>query len=166
MRRPWYALRPGKLHQLTMSLMALGPEKSSCVIARYAQELSQLKEEMSGLRSALMRSEAMLLERSAPVPVIALLCSQQGEIADRSMDLTRRQHEILKLVLDGHPSKNIAADLGISRRTVENHRAAIMKKTGSKSLPALGRFGFMASRASAAESAGHAFATAGATSHF
>jgi two-component system CheB/CheR fusion protein len=39
----------------------------------------------------------------------------------------------------GHLSKNIAADLGISQRTVENHRASIMDKTGSKSLPALVR---------------------------
>jgi two-component system CheB/CheR fusion protein len=53
--------------------------------------------------------------------------------------LTRRQREIMELVLAGHPSKNIAADLGISQRTVENHRAAIMKKTGSKSLPELAR---------------------------
>jgi DNA-binding CsgD family transcriptional regulator len=53
--------------------------------------------------------------------------------------LTRRQHQVLGHVLAGHPSKNIAADLGISRRTVENHRAAIMARTGATSLPALAR---------------------------
>jgi two-component system, chemotaxis family, CheB/CheR fusion protein len=53
--------------------------------------------------------------------------------------LTQRQRQIMDMVLAGHPSKIIAADLGISQRTVENHRALIMKKTGSKSLPALAR---------------------------
>jgi two-component system, chemotaxis family, CheB/CheR fusion protein len=57
----------------------------------------------------------------------------------RLASLTARQRQIMELVLAGHPSKNIAADLGISQRTVENHRAAIMQKTGSKSLPALVR---------------------------
>lgn len=51
--------------------------------------------------------------------------------------LTKKQAQILGLVVAGHPSKNIAADLGISQRTVDNHRAAIMRKTGSKSLAAL-----------------------------
>jgi DNA-binding NarL/FixJ family response regulator len=46
----------------------------------------------------------------------------------------------MERVLAGHPSKNIAADLGISHRTVENHRASIMKKTGTRSLPALARW--------------------------
>ena len=58
--------------------------------------------------------------------------------------LTHRQREIMVLVLAGHPNKNIAADLGISQRTVENHRALIMKKTGSKSLPALARLALTA----------------------
>jgi two-component system CheB/CheR fusion protein len=56
---------------------------------------------------------------------------------DHIADLTPRQREIMRLVLAGQPSKNIAADLGISRRTVENHRASIMHKTGVRSLPAL-----------------------------
>lgn len=57
--------------------------------------------------------------------------------------LTPRQRQIMELVLAGEPSKNIAADRGLSRRTVENHRAAIMKKTGSKSIPALARLAFV-----------------------
>ena len=61
-------------------------------------------------------------------------------------DLTPRQRQIMDLVLAGHPSKNIAADLGISQRTVENHRAAIMKRTGTKSLPALARLAVAAAR--------------------
>jgi two-component system, chemotaxis family, CheB/CheR fusion protein len=64
--------------------------------------------------------------------------------ADHIADLTPRQRQIMELVLAGHPSKNIAADLGISQRTVENHRASIMKKTGSKSLPALARLALAA----------------------
>lgn len=59
--------------------------------------------------------------------------------------LTSRQREIMAMVLAGQPSKNIAADLGISQRTVENHRAEIMRRTGSKSLPALARLAVSAS---------------------
>jgi two-component system CheB/CheR fusion protein len=60
--------------------------------------------------------------------------------------LTPRQREIMELVLAGQPSKNIAADLGISQRTVENHRAAMMRKTGTKSLPELARLALAASQ--------------------
>jgi two-component system, chemotaxis family, CheB/CheR fusion protein len=72
-----------------------------------------------------------------------LMASQ--EVAAHAIGgLTPRQRQIMELVLAGHPSKNISADLGISQRTVENHRASIMEKTGSKSLPALARLAFAA----------------------
>jgi DNA-binding CsgD family transcriptional regulator len=62
----------------------------------------------------------------------------------RLASLTLREGQIMKLVLSGQPSKNIAADLGISQRTVENHRASIMRRTGSKSLPELARLAIAA----------------------
>ena len=65
------------------------------------------------------------------------LLESRAMAATRLASLTPRQRQILDHVLAGHPSKNIAADLGISQRTVDNHRAAIMRKTFSKSLPAL-----------------------------
>jgi two-component system CheB/CheR fusion protein len=58
--------------------------------------------------------------------------------------LTKREREVLEMVLLGQPSKNISADLGISERTVENHRAAMMRKTGSRSLAALMRLAIAA----------------------
>jgi two-component system CheB/CheR fusion protein len=67
----------------------------------------------------------------------ARLSACREAAAIRIASLTTRQRQILDLVLAGHPSKNIAADLGISQRTVDNHRATIMRKTRSKSLSAL-----------------------------
>ncbi len=72
----------------------------------------------------------------------------RADAAGHIANLTSRQRQIMDMVLAGHPSKNIAADLGISQRTVENHRAEIMKKTGSKSLPALARLALAASGSS------------------
>jgi two-component system CheB/CheR fusion protein len=72
------------------------------------------------------------------------LLEWREEAATHLAGLTPRQIEVMERVLAGHPSKNIAADLGISQRTVENHRASIMKRTGSKSLPALARLALVA----------------------
>jgi two-component system CheB/CheR fusion protein len=72
------------------------------------------------------------------------LVDWQADAAKHIDGLTKRQHEVMDMVLAGHPSKNIAADLHISQRTVENHRASIMRKTGAKSLPALARLAFAA----------------------
>jgi two-component system CheB/CheR fusion protein len=59
-------------------------------------------------------------------------------------NLTPRQREIMERVVAGHPNKNIAADLSISQRTVESHRAAVMLRTACKSIPALARLALAA----------------------
>ena len=69
---------------------------------------------------------------------------QQIAAARLVSGLTKRQHQVMDMVLAGQPSKIIAADLGISQRTVENHRAAIMTKTSTTSLPALARLALAA----------------------
>ena len=89
----------------------------------------------------LLAGVARALEHSRDAGV---LFAWRRSAAEHVALLTSRQHEIMDLVLAGHPSKNIAADLGISQRTVENHRAAIMKKTGSKSVPELARLALSA----------------------
>jgi len=68
------------------------------------------------------------------------------EAAALMASLTERQRQVMDMVLAGKPSKNIAADLGISQRTVENHRAAIMEKTGTRSIPDLVRVALLAAR--------------------
>jgi len=73
------------------------------------------------------------------------LSAWQEDARTSIASLTIREREIMDLVLAGHPNKNIAVDLGISQRTVESHRASIMKKTGSKSLPELVRLALAAS---------------------
>jgi len=74
----------------------------------------------------------------------AKLSAWQQTASHSIAGLTPRQRQVMDLVLAGHPSKNIAADLGVSQRTVENHRAAVMKKTGSRSIPALIRLALAA----------------------
>ena len=57
--------------------------------------------------------------------------------AERIARLTPRERNVMDLVVQGRPNKIIADDLGISQRTVENHRAAVMKRTGVTSVPDL-----------------------------
>jgi two-component system CheB/CheR fusion protein len=75
----------------------------------------------------------------------------RDEAASHIAGLTARQHQIMEMVLAGYPSRRIATDLSISQRTVENHRASIMQKTGSKSLPELARIVLAAAASDAIE---------------
>jgi len=60
-------------------------------------------------------------------------------VQDRYESLTPREREVMRLVCDGLLNKQIAGELGISIKTVENHRAQVMEKMGYESLAELVR---------------------------
>ena len=64
---------------------------------------------------------------------------ERARIKERLESLTAREREVLELVTSGKPNKIMAADLGVSQRTVEIHRARVMEKMGASSLAQLVR---------------------------
>ncbi|KPC83249.1 MULTISPECIES: response regulator [Streptomyces] len=65
-----------------------------------------------------------------------------GDVPDRA--ITEREEEILKLVAEGHSSKEIAGMLVISVKTVERHRANLLQKLGLRDRLELTRYAIRA----------------------
>ena len=83
---------------------------------------------LDSVRAALARGE------SGPAPD----AETQG-IKERFATLSKREKDVLAGLLNGHPNKTIAYELGISARTIEVHRANVMAKTQASSLAELVR---------------------------
>lgn len=54
------------------------------------------------------------------------------QLKDQSNPLSEREKEVLRLLAEGHSNQEVANILFISRKTVENHRARIVQKTGAQ----------------------------------
>ena len=59
---------------------------------------------------------------------------EMGEFRARRALLTRREREVLALLLEGLPTKLIAQQLRISSRTAEHHRAAVIQKMQARNI--------------------------------
>ncbi|MGH9373174.1 MAG: response regulator transcription factor, partial [Vicinamibacterales bacterium] len=69
------------------------------------------------------------------------------QLRDCHASLTRREREVMRLVVSGSLNKQVAFELGITERTVKEHRGNLMRKMQADSLPDLVR---MAARLDAA----------------
>jgi FixJ family two-component response regulator len=82
--------------------------------------------------------------------------SARGDARSRLRKLTPREHDVMELVVAGRLNKLIAADLGISEKTVKAHRANVMGKTRVKSVADLVRLYIAAQETPDTEESGQA----------
>ena len=70
--------------------------------------------------------------------------NEMRDFKARQALLTQREREVLALLLEGLPTKLIAHQLGISSRTAEHHRAAVIQKMQAHNISHLMRMAFIA----------------------
>ena len=87
-----------------------------------------------------MRGEAFLYP-SAITSLVREYVERKGSETTSSIEiLTPRELEVLKLIAEAHTSKEIAAELVISVKTVERHRQNILDKLGMRDRVELTRY--------------------------
>lgn len=91
---------------------------------------------------ALARHEPFLIGKLSQLMLDVFLhperqAERAGEPADR---LTPREREIVQLISEGLTSKEVASRLDISLRTVDTHRANVMRKLGLRAVTELVRY--------------------------
>ena len=80
--------------------------------------------------NALVDRVELALEASAP----ALLQRRAQQATMRALaELTERERDVMRLVIEGRPNKGIADELAISVRTVEVHRSRVFEKMNVRS---------------------------------
>lgn len=127
-----------------LELLFLGPDESDETISRVLS---------SGARAYLTKSSAARdlldavtrLARHKPffdsrISEFLLERYLRNEKSERTHTLTAREREILQLLSEGKSNKEIAAATGTSPKTVETHRARIMRKLKVSSVAALIRY--------------------------
>jgi two-component system, LuxR family, response regulator FixJ len=85
----------------------------------------------------LLESIRAAVDQSSPVQPAAAL--DRAALKERVAGLTDRQRQVMELAASGLSNKEIALRLGISPRTVENHRAWMMERMGARNLADLVR---------------------------
>ncbi len=89
---------------------------------------------------ALSRHEPFFSPRVAGLVLSALVRARDPGAGPYAEPLTHREREVAQLLVEGLGSRAVASRLGITPKTVDTHRAAIMRKLGMSSMADLVRY--------------------------
>jgi DNA-binding NarL/FixJ family response regulator len=89
---------------------------------------------------ALSRDDPYFTPRVAKLVVKALVKARSEGPANPAAPLTGREREVAQLLAEGLGSRAVASRLGITTKTVDTHRSAIMRKLGLASMAGLVRY--------------------------
>jgi DNA-binding NarL/FixJ family response regulator len=89
---------------------------------------------------AVLADQIYLNPRIASIVIEYHVRRPQGETGSAWSVLTSREREVLQLLSEGKTSKQIAAQLHISAKTVESHRRQITDKLGLRSVAELTKY--------------------------
>lgn len=90
--------------------------------------------------AAVLAGEHFFSGKVSEVIFEGFLRSAEGGGETTALRPTTREREILQLLAEGKSNKEVAATLGISVKTAETHRAAIMRKLGFQTISDLVRY--------------------------
>ena len=93
----------------------------------YLIKKSAVDELVNAIQSV-YRGDSFLDTSISKMVIEGYLHQSGGEIQVHDIKLTPRQREVLQLIAEGHPIREIASLLHISVKTVDNHRANLMQK--------------------------------------
>ena len=147
-------LEGSNVHDLMLRLEKVEPDPK-VVILTYSTDVNHLNQSLkAGVKGYLMKncsakelqmavSEVAKGEKSFSKSISQIMADRyvdQTKKPSAGNKLTKRETEVLKLIVEGHTSPEIAKMLFISPRTVETHRSNLMNKLKIKNTAALVRY--------------------------
>ena len=143
--------------EVTARLQELAPETKVIIYSVYGEVETVREALVAGARGYVVKGSS-LLELARAIKTAAagglhlpesvmpqlqdwLRGAAGGEGRQTGGVLSAREEEVLALVAGGWPSREIAARLSISQRTVEHHRSHLLQKLGRDSTAGLVRYG-------------------------
>jgi DNA-binding NarL/FixJ family response regulator len=123
--------------QATREIKAQAPEVAILILSMHDDERYVAEAMKAGASGYVVKTQA---DTDLVAAIRAIERGESFPTPETRGELTPREEEIVKLVAEAHTTKEIAAILHLSEKTIENHRANAMRKLGMRDRVELVRY--------------------------